>query len=842
VGQLLYVSGASKAANNGAFVIAAVGNNTVDVTNAAVAMPDGNSVAYGVSSVQGTATVTANGTNEVLTVAGGIANVAVGDNIIVINGPAADNGSFTVASTSTTTTNGVTTTTITFAHAGAVAGTVRFTIPKVCPNVETCNQKDDDCNGIVDDCIPGQAGSCCLSACPACAKPPFIETCNNCDDDCDGTIDNNLVDTGVACGNNVGDCVPGTTVCCSNDPSQAACVRNGTMDQLWCLGGNPGYPKPADLCDGTDDNCNGVANDNPPRACFTDSSGNPLPGDPTKGICHTGIQACLTAPLPPGNGGCPAGWPAGKPCPNPTPSYDVCQGAQGAIPELCNGLDDDCNGCTDNNPTDSWLGQDCCIVNGIAGNVTDCDNTTSTDTNGGSHTGTRCKRGKWACSQPGGACTPGAKTCVGSVAKSAEVCDTVDNDCDGQVDDVPGLFTPCTGPGINTQGTCRALLECPTGTSPTNPQPPVCVQTTQPTPETCNGLDDDCDGVVDNPPLAPAPGGITPGTPCQVPVPPADKPPCKAGSYICVAGQVVCDGAVGPTPNQCNGISTDCTGTTNTNGNCPTGFSCYQGNCVSPCNGGEFPCPGGFVCQPDTKLCVPDVCAKASCPLGDICQVDKDGNAVCVDPCLNVTCPTNFKCQLGVCVDATCRSQGCPGGEICIIESTGPQCEPDPCNNVMCEGSQFCQGGSCHGSCAGPCPLGQFCDEGTCVDDPCRKVACLEGQSCTPVNGVGTCVTNTCFSGCNPGQTCCGGSCIADPCEPVKCKEDQHCSVNSACKATCETNPAAAKDQVVGAGGGGFACDMGGSAADRSSTGAGFVLALFGLLWLRRRRGAGVRQ
>ena len=99
-------------------------------------------------------------------------------------------------------------------------------------------------------------------------------------------------------------------------------------------------------------------------------------------------------------------------------------------------------------------------------------------------------------------------------------------------------------------------------------------------------------------------------------------------------------------PNQCDGtgVSTDCTGQPNPNGNCPEGATCFQGNCVTPCGDGEFPCPGGFVCDrtQTPALCVPDACAKASCPTGDICSVGSDGKAQCVDPCDNVSCPSGF--------------------------------------------------------------------------------------------------------------------------------------------------------------------------------------------------------
>jgi MYXO-CTERM domain-containing protein len=504
-------------------------------------------------------------------------------------------------------------------------GTVQWNL--YCANAESlggCNNFDDDCDGIVDDCTRGIAGSCCGSS--GCSS---FELCNGLDDDCNGIIDDNPVDVGVACGNNTGDCAVGVYQCCTSDAG-VTCPGHQPGDVRVCLGGNAGYPRAADACDGTDDDCDGVANGGAPQACYTNSAGATLltPAQAGVGQCRAGTQSCLTAPLAPG--GC--GFPAGKSCPNPVATYSTCVNAIGPTAEVCNGLDDNCDGTPDENVTDVWVGAPCCPT----GNLADCQNS------GGA---TRCKLGAYQCSG-------GQQTCVGAVAKAEETCDGVDNDCNGAVDDVPGAGVPCSVGGASNAGACRATFACAASAGACDGQPCpnglTCVQQVGPQPEVCNGVDDDCDGLTDEADDVAANDPAV-GKACDAPAAPADQPPCKGGTSVCAAGQVVCEGAVRPVPNACGGVATDCTGNANATGTCPSGSTCFQGNCDVPCASGSAPCPGGYSCDAAQSLCVPSPCLAAKCPASEVCRLGSDGAATCVDPCDGVTCPTGYACSTGAC-------------------------------------------------------------------------------------------------------------------------------------------------------------------------------------------------
>lgn len=127
--------------------------------------------------------------------------------------------------------------------------------------------------------------------------------------------------------------------------------------------------------------------------------------------------------------------------------------------------------------------------------------------------------GSWACSDPTtcpvgttvecyegpvgtlgvGECGTGAATCngagygdcIGATMPVAESCNDLDDDCDGATDETfPGIGSPCT----NGVGACEVGggLICPAGSVVCDAIP------LDPSPESCNDIDDDCNGIQDD--------------------------------------------------------------------------------------------------------------------------------------------------------------------------------------------------------------------------------------------------------------------------------------------------------------------------------------------------------
>ncbi|NOY91478.1 MAG: formylglycine-generating enzyme family protein [Deltaproteobacteria bacterium] len=373
---------------------------------------------------------------------------------------------------------------------------------------ETCNLRDDNCDGAVDEGDPGGGASCgssvgscgsgilhCVGGALTCegATGPTPETCNGLDDDCDGTVDEGNPEGGALCGLSVGSCRPGTMLC--------------TGGALVCSGGTG----PAlETCNGLDDNCDGTIDE-----------GNPGGG----ASCGIATGACVAGMLRCSGGGL------------------SCFGAVGPSLESCNGLDDDCDGVVDNGFDLTNDPRNC----GGCGNTCAFPNAVAT-----------CAAR--TCSM--GACAPGYVDRNGNAADGceyacdftgAEVCNGLDDDCDGIVDD--GLSPPATF--CNPNGVCAGTSPTCGGTSGWQCSYPA--GTYEVTETRCDGLDNDCNGLVDDPfpsvGLACDNGAL--GT-CL-----------RTGAFVCdgAGTGVTCTAPAAPAPGveTCNNADDDCDGVVDNN-------------------------------------------------------------------------------------------------------------------------------------------------------------------------------------------------------------------------------------------------------------------------------------
>jgi MYXO-CTERM domain-containing protein len=189
----------------------------------------------------------------------------------------------------------------------------------------------------------------------------------------------------------------------------------------------------------------------------------------------------------------------------------------------------------------------------------------------------------------------GVVTCVPLIKPTAEVCDNLDNDCNGMVDDGDNLCDPglvcvrgvCVPPCGRTEFDCAPPFICQDGLC----VDPACIGTVCDTGQVCrNGT---CVGGCE-------------GIRCPL------GQDCQLGACVDLCAGVSCPGAV-----------------------------CEKGACVTSC--ACRICPVGQACAASGH-CVDDGCETMTCDTGQVCR-----NGACGDACQDALCPGGAACHNGVC-------------------------------------------------------------------------------------------------------------------------------------------------------------------------------------------------
>ena len=428
--------------------------------------------------------------------------------------------------------------------------------------LEVCDGLDNDCDGVVDEDSAADALTWYADAdadgfgdpgfsVTACSQPAGyesdaldcddsrldvhptgVESCDDVDNDCDGSIDEGAVDAGDWYGDADGDGYgsPYDRQRSCDAPAGYVASFTDCNDQIVDV-----HPNGTELCDGYDNDCNGTVDDGVTAAAtwYLDADGDGYGGSTVTTVSCTQ----------------PAGYVL-----NAGDCSDVDAGTYPNADETCDGRDNNCDGNIDEAAVDS--------------------RTWYSDTDGDGYGDPSAA--STGCSAPAGTVSVAGDCNDSNIAVNPvaiEICDSQDNNCDGTVDEATAVGAPTWyrdadtdgyGNAASSQAACTqpngyvaSSTDCNDATSNIHPAAT----------ETCNGVDDDCDGQTDENSAANAPTwyldsdgdgyGGSAGTPsCSQPA------GYVSNSRDCNDSTT----AISPAATEsCNGIDDDCDGTIDEN-------------------------------------------------------------------------------------------------------------------------------------------------------------------------------------------------------------------------------------------------------------------------------------
>jgi hypothetical protein len=228
-----------------------------------------------------------------------------------------------------------------------------------------------------------------------------------------------------------------------------------------------------------------------------------------------------------------------------------------------------------------------------------------------------------------------------------------------------------------------------------------------PTAETCDGLDNDCDGVADD------------GFDLT-----SDSNNCGSCGSACLGAAICIDSTCSDVCSQINVV-------------CSLGAECVNlpdGGFECQCQSGFTDCGNGLCADLNTDSSNCGACGNA-CPSGAVCS-----NGAC-DLCPIIQCAVGHTCENNTCVPLPCQSgeTDCGNGACADLSTDENNC----------------------GACGNACSQGDVCANGSCVTPACDFLQqnCPGGLACYPD---GACDGNTAGTCATPGAGQQGAVCSAD--------------------------------------------------------------------------------
>ena len=678
---------------------------------------------------------------------------------------------------------------------------------------ELCNGLDDDCNGLTDDnvvnqsyypdcdrdlfgasatpivsCAPPSGGP---TACAAGAwatstgdcmdtnaviHPGATEICNGVDDDCNGLTDDNVVNQSYYpdCDRDLYGASATPAVACAPPLSgPTACPAGAWATSATdCADTNATiHPGATEVCNGVDDDCNGLTDDNVATLSYYPDCDRDL-----YGASVAPVVACAL-PLS-GPTACPAGaWATSA-----TDCADANATVHPGATEVCNGVDDDCNGMTDEGLAFVSYYSDCDhdLYGGMVAAMVACSAPTAGPI--------ACPVGGWVtnaqdCNDINASINPG----------SAEVCNRVDDNCNGISDEglpTQSYYQDCDRDLHGALGSAP-VVACSLPLSP----PVACVagawagdatdcndgnaSVSPGASEVCNRIDDNCNGMTDEglPTLTYYPDcdrdlygavGGTPVTACALPT--SGPPVCPAGGWATSATDCNdLNASVHPgVAELCNGIDDDCNGLTDDN--------VINQSFYPDCDRDMY----GIAATP-VVACSPPAVAPASCATGAWATNTTDCNDTfaSINPGASEVCNRIDDNCNGMTDESLpllsyypdCDGDGYGSNSVaavvgCSAPSTPPVCAVGV--GAWVTNHQDCNDGA---SSVSP-PNGAYACPGMCGTDTNILACGLACSVCTaPIGGSPTCAGGSCGFVCNAGYfvagTQCGGENPPRPIAPL---------------------------------------------------------------------------